>query len=350
MSRSTTRGRSALAAGALALALLAGCSSSSGESDNAADVADSAWDGSAGADSAEDAADGNDAAGLGGAEGGSAEQSGSAQEETVEQSLPDGRMIARDAEVGVAVEDIEPAAATVRATAVAAAGWVVSEEVHPDGSTDTYDGHAVLVVSVPSESMDATLTDLAPIGRVMHSTITSLDVTADYTDTTARIETLEASIDRLRGLMEEASGIEDIVALERELAQREADLDALRAHAEGLETDVARSTITVSLYEVDPEESLAEVQEDPPTGFAAGLEGGWNAFLGAIAFLLTAIGALLPFTVVAAVVLGAVLWWRARRARAGGDSTRGSGAAGDNTRGAGSVAGRTTAAESSTPE
>lgn len=302
----TARRRLAAAAGAVALSLVlaSGCSSSG--SDEATDMAAEPASGMDDSGDFADDAGSDDALGGAGQEGEQAEQ--------VTQVLPEGRMIARDATLGLAVEDLNPAAAEVRVVAAAADGWVVSEEVQPDASTDTYDGYAVLVISVPSTALDTTLTTLGPVGRVTGSTLTSQDVTAEYTDTSARIATLESSITRLRGLMEDATGIEDIVSLERELAQREADLDALKGVAEGLENDVERSSITVTLREADPDAPVEE-PEEASTGFVAGLENGWQAFLSGATFVLTALGALLPFAIVAALVTVPVLWWRRRRAR-----------------------------------
>ncbi|QDO88544.1 DUF4349 domain-containing protein [Ornithinimicrobium ciconiae] len=309
------RGRLAAAASAVALTLLlaTGCSTSSG--DEGADLQEPASEMS---DSAMDGGDAGAADDSGGEEGRGGLGAGE-QAEQVTQALPEGRMIARDATLSVAVEDVDRAAAEVRAAAAAAEGWVVSEDVAPDTDPDTYDGYAVLVISVPSTKLDSTLTAIGPIGQVTESTLTSEDVTAQFTDTTARIATLESSITRLRGLMEDATGIDDIVALERELAQREADLDALKGLAEGLENDVQRSSITVTLREADPAAPVEE-PDKASTGFAAGLDSGWQAFLGAVTFVLTAIGALLPFIIVAAIIAVPVLWWRRRRAVNAGNS------------------------------
>lgn len=305
MTSSTRRpsARAALAAtAAFLLVLLAGCSSGGNDS---ADMAAGGGADSAGSDDSQEAAGDADSAMEEPAPGEAGAQSDLS-------NVPEGRMIARDAWLAIAVEDVDEAAQQVHAKAVAADGWVVSEEVQPDHSPDVYNGFAEIVISVPSTALDGTLADLGPIGEVTSSTLTSEDVTSQYTDTTARIETLEASITRLRGLMEDTGGIEEIVALERELAQREADLDALRALAKGLEGDVERSSITVSLHESDPDEPAAEPQEDR-TGFTAGLERGWDAFVNTVGFLLTALGAVLPFLIVAAVVAVPVLWWRRRR-------------------------------------
>lgn len=318
---STTR-RAALATAALMLALLAGCSSASNDSADVPAGADSAEVPGTAGSGAQGMADRDSAAGDDAAEGeavadGEIAESDGAAVEPVVQNLPEGRMIARDAQLGFAVEDVNEAAAQVRAAATAADGWVVSEEVQPDAGRDVFEGFAMIVVSVPSAQLDATLEKLGPTGRLTSRNITSLDVTQDFKDSNVRIATLEASITRVRGLLADATDIEDIVFLERELASREAELDVLKAHVMGLEADVERSTITVQLSETDPAEPVTVVEEDEPIGFAAGLAAGWRAFLGGVAFLLTAFGALLPFAIVAAIVLLPVLWWRRRRTQFG---------------------------------
>ena len=54
--------------------------------------------------------------------------------------------------------------------------------------------------------------------------------------------------------------------------------------------------------------------KEPATGFLAGLKGGWEAFTASVVVVLTAVGAVLPFAVAAAVV-GLPLWWALRRRR-----------------------------------
>jgi hypothetical protein len=221
-------------------------------------------------------------------------------------------MIARDATLSVEVEDVAPGSSRVRAAAAAAEGYVVQEEVHPGDEQDR--GFATIVISVPTANLDQALSQLEEIGEVTERGMSSLDVTADYVDTSARIATLEVSVERTRGLMGDATSIEDVVALERELSSREADLDALNAHAAALEGDVSRSTVTVSLTEpVDAEE--APVEEAAAGGFLHGLERGWDAFTTAGSAALTALGAVLPFAGLAALVALPVLALRRRRTR-----------------------------------
>lgn len=226
-----------------------------------------------------------------------------------------GRMIARDAGISLVIDDVTKAAAQVRAAAAATDGYVVSEEVtpaEPEGADGA--GYATFVLSVPSESLDQAVDRVGTLGTVVRSDLTSTDVTEQYVDTTARIETLQASVDRVRALLGEAGTIKDIVALERELSDREAELDALRAVQQSLGADVSRSSLTVEL-QTDQTETI--VAQEQGNGFVAGLRRGWSAFGETTAALLTGVGAVLPFAIALAVLVVPVLWWYRRRSRAG---------------------------------
>lgn len=218
------------------------------------------------------------------------------------------RMMVKRATLEVQVDDVMQAATQARATASGVGGWVESEEVVP-GDEDRA-GYASLVLRVPSEGLDSVLGSLGELGTVTGSRTSAENVAAEYRDVEARIATLEASADRLRDLIGEATGVESIANLERELSDREANLDGLKARLKVLADDVARSTVTLHLAE--DRADLGQTQER--TGFVGGLQQGWDAFLTSVTYLVTALGALLPFLAVAALVLVPVLWWR-RRAR-----------------------------------
>lgn len=294
----------------LALLGLTACSSSLDTSEPAAGGADSASQGELGSEESllegtRGAADVDDAA------------AGDPQEAVPGTVEVDGGtpLMVRSVTMEVVVEDVLAAVSRARAAAVGVDGWVSSEEVRPgrgEGAGRT-PGWATLVLRVPSEDLDAVVTDLGDLGEVTSSRSSAEDVTTEYRDVEARVATLEASTQRLRELVEDAGSVESIANLERELAAREADLDALKARMKVLAEDVSRSTVTLHLAE--DEETLAETA--PETGFLAGLQKGWEAFATSVTVLLTALGAVLPFALVAALVLVPLL---VRRRRAGSRS------------------------------
>ena len=87
---------------------------------------------------------------------------------------------------------------------------------------------------------------------------------------------MQASVDRVRALMSQATKLGDIVALEAELSRRQADLEATQSQLAALKDSVAMSPVEVRL---STDEQVLE-QADDDTGFLAGLKAGWTAFTG----------------------------------------------------------------------
>ena len=188
--------------------------------------------------------------------------------------------------------------AAVRVRALAGPDGYVSAS---EGSGDTVS----ITLRVPPTGYRQVLTGLAGLGTVTQQTEKAQDVTGALVDLTSRMETMKASVARVRLLLSRADKVGDVIAIESELTKREADLESLERQQAALAGQVALSTVTVAV--------TAQVggTEPPPvaaarTGFLGGLSSGWHAltgFLGGVAVLL---GTLLPFLPFAAVV--AVVW------------------------------------------
>ncbi len=219
------------------------------------------------------------------------------------------RKLARRADIALTVTDVDAAAGKVRAIAASARGLVLSESISSEPDSPDQGGFSTITISVPAEALDATLDRLAELGEVHSRHTYTDDVTAQYVDTESRVKTMEASVERVRALMGQATRLADIVSLEAELSRRQADLEAMQAQLAALEDSVQLAPVEVSLS--TDETALEEGADD--TGFLAGLAAGWSAFTTSVSVLLTAVGAVLPFMVAAALVLVPIVVWLRRR-------------------------------------
>lgn len=200
---------------------------------------------------------------------------------------------------------VAAACSQVRAAATGAGGYVAG--VEGSGSTTS------ISLRVPGDRYEAVMTQLADLGEVTARTESSRDVTAELVDVQSRVDTMTASVTRVRALLAEATDIADVIAIESELAAREADLEALQRQQASLAGQVAMSTVTVSLRAVT-DGPVTPTASEPDNGFVAGLTAGWTALLGFFTWLGTVLGAALPFLPL--IALGVVLaWWLARRWR-----------------------------------
>jgi hypothetical protein len=226
--------------------------------------------------------------------------------------------LARRASVALQVKDIGQAVAKVRGISAAAQGLVLTENIGAGGgaiplderSKVTATTYGEITISVPSSRLDDVVSQLGDVGTVIRSQSSSENVGAQIVDTDSRRKTMQASVDRVRALMDRATDIRQVVDLESELSRRQADLEALESQLASLKDSVAMSPVQVSLT-TEPG-VIAKPAET--TGFLAGLRNGWEAFTGSVSVLLTIVGAVLPFALLA-VLVGLPLWVVLRRRR-----------------------------------
>lgn len=244
-----------------------------------------------------------------------------------------GQKLTRSASLELTVQNIDAAAARVRAVATGLQAQVLSEQtgsggpggpiplqgttegtgVSPGsggsagtGGSGGSQGFGTLTLSVPADKLDAALDQLAKIGTVVRRRTASQDVTAQYVDTESRLKTMRASVARVQALMSQAKDIGQVVVLESELSRREADLESLQSRLGALKNSVAMSPLTVLL-------NTAGDKPATDNGFVTGLRAGWDAFAASATGLLTVIGAVLPFAVFLSLLAAGTIWWIRRR-------------------------------------
>ncbi|MDO9590244.1 MAG: DUF4349 domain-containing protein [Microcella sp.] len=169
-------------------------------------------------------------------------------------------------------------------------------------------GGAQLTLRIPAERLTATLDRLKELGDVEELQLSSSDVTREVQDIDARVTALRSSITRLLALQDAAATVEDLIALETAISDRQAELESLEAQQRYLSDQVDLSTVTLVLGSRD----VAPVTE--PDTFISGLVAGWEALVAFGSGLLVLLGVLLPWLVLLGL-LGLVVLLIVRRAR-----------------------------------
>ncbi|MCP2368794.1 cell division protein FtsB [Agromyces flavus] len=284
------RAHHAAAIAAIAALLLSGCSMGQGSSESGGDsgVAPQPDVG------VEEPADGGDASG---------------EEFAPEQPVDDDRSVITTGRLAMTVDDPTDAAAQVTDLVDAADGRIESRSETP--GTDSQQARATLVVRIPADEFERVLADLRELGEVDSVQLEASDVTQQRQDLDARIEALEASVDRLLALLADADTTADLIAIESELSSRQAELDSLVAQRDYLADQVDYSTLTVELLS----EGIAP--DAGPDDFWSGLVTGWEALVAFASGLLVVAGVLLPWLavllVVAAIIAAVVILATRRR-------------------------------------
>jgi hypothetical protein len=253
-----------------------------------------------------------------GADGGGAGEPGVAQPGVVQPGAAGGedsgrRDVIVTGELSVISPDPLKAADDARKIVQAAGGRLDGVTKQP--ANDFQDASAQLITRIPTDRLDATLSQLQDLGEVGSLTTSSSDVTQVTTDLDARISSLQASVGRLRDLIGSAADTADLIAIEKALSDREAELESLTAQRNRLGDQVDYATITVSFT------TPAAAPDSAPTDFWGAVAAGFGALMAALTAAGLAFGAALPWLIflglLALLVLLAVRLLRgaSRRAR-----------------------------------
>lgn len=226
------------------------------------------------------------------------------------------RSVISNGTVSLAGEDVRATRQDVQRVVDAQGGEITDETTETDSEGDT--SYVRMVVRVPSRKFGETMSALEQVGVLRSSDRGSEDVTTQVIDNGARVRAQEASLRRVELLLADARDLKDVIWIESQLTGRQAELDSLKSQQSWLADQTSLSTITVDISTHQVVED--EPEEERPTGFLAGLDGGSKAMGTLFTIVTTMVGALLPFAAVA-LVLGLPVWLVVRRRRAAAPRT-----------------------------
>ena len=230
----------------LLVALVATACSQADDSGQAMDIPDmvEAGDGvpALGGDDAERQAETSDAEESADQAPGERSQLGSGAITAQAEPIDLGRDIVYTAVIGVEVNDVADATREASRIIQRFGGLLFGQQT--TGGTEP---RTTLVFRVLPEDFSEALDALGSIGTIRDQRVSADDVTERVVDLESRINTAEASVERLRGLLENATNIGDIADLENQLLQRETNLDTLRGQLRTVQDQVDLATITLNI-------------------------------------------------------------------------------------------------------
>ena len=153
-----------------------------------------------------------------------------------------GRDIVYRATITVEVDDVAAASQEAVAIVQGLGGIVFAQTTRTEPQPV-----AEITFKVRPADFASALERLAGVGELVDQSISADDVTERLVDLDSRITTAEASVIRLRRLLEEAAELEDVAQIERELLDRETTLETLRGQLRTLRGQVDLATITLTI-------------------------------------------------------------------------------------------------------
>lgn len=213
-------------------------------------------------------------------------------------------MLIRTGSASIEVDKLDPAIIKVRQLAAQLGGYVANSSI--SGGRDQIRS-ATLELKIPAARYDQAVGGLGSIGRVESVNTNVEDVGEEYVDVTARVANAKRLEERLVGLLATRTGkLEDVLAVERELARVREEIERYEGRLRFLRTRAAMSTLTVTVHEPAP--LLGQNPGENPILVA--LRQAWRNFVGFVAWGIASLGVLVP----AAAVMG-LGWYLFRRIR-----------------------------------
>ncbi len=151
-----------------------------------------------------------------------------------------------------------------------------------------------VTIRVPAEKFDELLSQIYETARKIDSkSINALDVTEEFVDVEARIRTKKELETRYRELLKQATKVEDILMIEREMGTLRTEIESFEGRLKYLTDRVSMSTLTVVFYEKTqaPFRLMDKVSR--------GLKNGWKNMLWFIIGLIN----VWPFILAAAIAV-----------------------------------------------
>lgn len=108
-----------------------------------------------------------------------------------------------------------------------------------------------ITIRVPAEKFNQTIGKIEQMGQVSDKSIDAQDVTEQYVDLELRMRNARALLTKLEKLLAKAERIEDILAIEKELARVRTQIEQLEGKINAMSSRIAYSTITVRFIEIE---------------------------------------------------------------------------------------------------
>ncbi len=213
-------------------------------------------------------------------------------------------MVMRNGTASVQVDSLELGILALQRLATSLGGYV--------GNTSLSAGEnqvrsATLVLKIPAAHYDNALAGLTPLGTIEVVSSTAEDVGEEFVDITARTTNARRLEERLITLLATRAGkLEDVLAVERELARVREEIERYDGRLRYLRLRVATSTLSVSIHEPAPLIETAPGAHPIVDAFKEA----WQNFVLLVSWCIASLGVVLPV-----LVLAALGWFGVRHAR-----------------------------------
>jgi hypothetical protein len=201
-------------------------------------------------------------------------------------------MIIKNADIKLSVEDTDVAIDRTTQIVGDLGGYIISSRVwyQPWHDEENYK-YATMTVGIPVEQFERTLSRLRGLAvQVLDETASGEDVTDQFVDLQSQVTNLEATRERIKSFLDQATNVDEALRINQELANVEAQIESLKGRMNYLQDRSSYSTITINYEPVLPDLLPAPIPEpnpwDPGETFKDAMKTVTSAYQGIMDFLI----------------------------------------------------------------
>ena len=166
------------------------------------------------------------------------------------------RKLVRTADLTLRTQQFDVLAETIHSRTADIGGYV--ESLYQSGENGSR--RLNLYLRVPSEKLDEFLTGVEGMGRVTSRSESTTDMTTQYVDNQARLETLYTKRDRLNELLSKAEDVADLIEIETAIADTQYQIDSYESTQRHIDQQVDLSAVSVTLVEEQPSDTITDAE------------------------------------------------------------------------------------------
>jgi len=154
------------------------------------------------------------------------------------------RMVVQNSYLSLLVKDVRESGDKVLKYAKDNGGYMVTTSYNRPSESP----FATITIRVPSAKFDDALNNFRSLAlKVTNENLVGTDVTDQYEDIEARLETLEKTKAKFLSILEQAVDVDDLLRVNREIINIQTQIDSYRGRKLAMEKEVAMAKITVYL-------------------------------------------------------------------------------------------------------
>jgi len=177
----------------------------------------------------------------------------SSQELSSSTSQVSGQKLIKDVSMSVETKTFDEFISELNKQIIELDGYVESSDVSGGSYLYESDRSGYLVARIPAEQLEGFVTTVKEKGNVVHISEQTTDVTLQYVDLESHLKALRLEQETLLGLLENATKMEDVIAIQSQLTQVRYEIESNESQVRTYDNLVNYSTVRIDITEVDRE-------------------------------------------------------------------------------------------------